>query len=101
MEDIKEIKNMKNNNKSLIKVFVVGDKFKCFAKNKNIIGISQLEKMVSNGNITLNNHYQIYIGQGVCEMQIKKIHQRINKMKLNNRIVLQYMFTQNFWIFFG
>ncbi len=76
---------MKKGNLKLVKLFVVGDKFKCFITNNSIIGISQLEEMIKGDLNTAFDKCHIYVGQGVCEIHIKKINDYVKKMKLHNK----------------
>jgi hypothetical protein len=69
----------------LVKLFVVGDKFKCFITNSNIIGISQLEKIIKGELSASFDKCHVYVGQGVCEIHIKKIHDYVKRMKLNKK----------------
>lgn len=79
------VEGMKKDNSRLVKLFVVGDKFKCFIKNNNIIGISQLEKIISGEISASYDKCDVYVGQGVCEIHIKNIHDHVKRMKLNNK----------------
>lgn len=76
---------MSNEYKSMTKTFVVGDKLKSFISNNNVIGISQLESMVdSSKSLDSVPGYEIYVGQGVCEMQMKKLQEKVLNKKLES-----------------
>jgi len=80
---------MKNGNNELNKIFVVGDKFKCFMTNENVVGVSRLQTMVNDKAIDPTfDPCEIYIGQGVCEIQMKKIFNAIKENKLDEKIKL-------------
>jgi len=80
---------MKNENNELNKIFVVGDKFKCFMTNENIVGVSRLQAMVNDKAIDpALDPCEIYIGQGVCEIQMKKIFNAIKENNLDEKIKL-------------
>ena len=76
---------MKCGNVGVNKLFVVGDKFKCFITNNNVIGISQLEDMIKDGDCKdLSSGCEIYVGQGVCEIQMRKISEEVRRKKLQD-----------------
>lgn len=71
--------------KSFIKLCVVGDLMKDFSSHKNVITISELEKLIkSNPSDFDTEKYDIQVGQGICENRLKNLHSHISKSGLSD-----------------
>ncbi|MFT5782046.1 MAG: hypothetical protein ACI9EB_001420 [Pseudomonas sp.] len=64
---------------SIERIFIVGDKFKLFAKNAHVIAASELEAILDGGLLHERNlRYQL--GQGVSDEQINRLLEKTSQM---------------------
>ena len=64
---------------SVERIFIVGDKFELFAKNANVLAVSELEAILDSD--LIRPHLRFQLGQGVSEERIARLLEKTASLK--------------------